>query len=126
MTNNAEYISIDNITKYNDEKQIQELTNVINFQFSILIFILNYIFICKIIPVFPSYLIYLVKQCYMFPLYLVNYRELNNIEEHDQLHRFECILNDNNDEIKEFTKNIDNKLKILENKLDTIEKLIHK
>ena len=126
MTNNAEHISIDNITKYNDEKQIQELTTIINFQFSILIFIFNYILICKIIPVFPLYLVYLIKQCYMFSLYLVNYRELNNIEEHDQLHRFECILNNNNDEIKHLTKNIDNKLKKFENKLNTIEKLIHK
>ena len=124
MTNDVEYISIDNIPKCNNEKDIQELINIINFKLIILIFISNYIIMCKIMPAFYSYLVYLMKQCYMFSLYLVNYLELNNIEDHDRLHRFECILNNNNDEIEHLTQNIDNKLKKFENKLDIIEKLI--
>tara|TARA_B110001454_G_C12569569_1_gene371311 strand:- start:178 stop:576 length:399 start_codon:yes stop_codon:yes gene_type:complete len=114
MINNSENnIFIDNITEDN-EKRIEELTEIINYQFGILVFILNYVIICKIVPEFTSYLVYLIKQCCMFSLYLVNYQELVHIEEHDRFHSLEQILYDNGDEIKELIKDVDYKLEELE------------
>ena len=50
-------------------------------------------------------------------LYLVNYQELTNIEEHDRFHILEQILYDNNDEIKELIKDVDYKLEELKNSI---------
>ena len=112
--NNTQYHYI----QYNDtEKIIKELNEIINYQFGLLMIVLNYIIILQIIPDFPSYLVYLMKQCCMFSLYLVNYQELTNIEQHDRFHILEQILYDNNDEIKELIKDVDYKLEELKNSI---------
>ena len=64
--NNTQYHYI----QYNDtEKIIKELNEIINYQFGLLMIVLNYIIILQIIPDFPSYLVYLMEQCCMFSLY---------------------------------------------------------
>ena len=76
--NNTHYI------QYNDtEIIIKELNEIINYQFGLLMIVLNYIIILQIIPDFPSYLVYLMKQCCMFLLYLPNLDELTDKEIQD-------------------------------------------
>jgi hypothetical protein len=112
---NIELSITDNITEYNkyNENKINDLTLIVYYQFGIGLFILNYLIIYELCNDFTAYLIYFMKQCCMFSLYLVNYQELVNIEEHNRFHILEHEIYNNHSEIKNMIKKMDYKLEKL-------------